>query len=133
MELGMVGFGRTGSNMVRRLLNGGHRVVVCDPIKAAVETMIEQGAVAANSLADLAQRLTMPRAIWLMVPSGEPTEDTVNTLADVLSPGDIIIDGGDSSYKDSIRRAEALSHRGLLFLDVGTSGGIWGLTEKGTV
>jgi len=129
VELGMVGLGRMGSNMVRRLLDGGHRAVVYDPIKDAVETIIEQGAVGANSLADLAQKLTMPRAIWLMVPSGEPTEDTVNTLAAELSPGDIIVDGGNSNYRDSMRRAEALSQRGLLFLDVGTSGGIWGVTE----
>jgi len=129
MELGMIGLGRMGGNMTRRLLGGGHRVVVYDPIMEAVDTLVAQGAVGATSIADLIGKLTRPRAVWLMVPSGEPTENTINTLAAELSPSDVIIDGGNSNYKDSIRRAAALSEKGLIFLDVGTSGGIWGLKE----
>ena len=129
MELGMIGLGRMGSNMARRLLGGGHRLAVYDPIKKAVAAMGEHGAIGATSIADLAGKLTGPRAVWLMVPSGEPTENTISTLATELSAGDIIIDGGNSNYKDSQRRAAALSEKGLIFLDVGTSGGIWGLQE----
>ncbi len=129
MELGMIGLGRMGGNMAQRLLAGGHRVVAYDPIRQAVEAIVRQGATGATSLADLAGKLSSPRAVWLMVPSGEPTESTINTIAAELSPGDIIIDGGNSNYKDSMRRATALSEKGLLFLDAGTSGGIWGLKE----
>ncbi len=129
MKLGMIGLGRMGSNMARRLLGGGHHVVVYDPIKEAVEALVKQGAIGAISIAELVGKLTRLRSVWLMVPSGEPTESTVNTLAAELSPGDIIVDGGNSNYKDSMRRAAALSEKGLVFLDVGTSGGIWGLKE----
>ncbi len=129
MELGMIGLGRMGSNMARCLLGGTHQVVVYDPIKEAVEALVEQGATGATSVANLVQKLTSPRAVWLMVPSGEPTESTINALATELSPGDIIIDGGNSNYKDSMRRAASLSEKGLIFLDVGTSGGIWGPKE----
>ena len=129
MELGMIGLGRMGSNMARRLLGGGHRVVVYDPLKEAREAVVELGAVGATSIADLVKRLSRPRAVWLMVPSGEPTESTINTLAANLSVSDIIIDGGNSNYKDSRRRAATLSEKGIIFLDVGTSGGIWGLKE----
>ena len=129
MELGMIGLGRMGSNMARRLLGGGHRVVVYDPLKEAREAVVELGAIGATSIADLVERLSRPRAVWLMVPSGEPTESTINTLAANLSVSDIIIDGGNSNYKDSRRRAATLSEKGIIFLDVGTSGGIWGLKE----
>lgn len=129
MELGMIGLGRMGSNMARRLLTGGHRVVAYDPITEAVEAVVEQGAIGATSFTDLAGKLSSPRALWLMVPAGEPTESTINALAPELTKGDIIIDGGNSNYKDSMRRAAALSKKGLLLLDVGTSGGIWGLKE----
>ena len=115
--------------MAQRLLAGGHRVVAYDPIRQAVEAIVRQGATGATSFADLAGKLSTPRAVWLMVPSGEPTENTINSIAAELSPGDIIIDGGNSNYKDSMRRATALSENGLLFLDAGTSGGIWGLKE----
>jgi 6-phosphogluconate dehydrogenase len=118
-----------GGNMTRRLLGGGHRVVVYDSIMEAVDALVERGAIGATSIADLVEKLTRPRAVWLMVPSGEPTESTINTLAAELSPGDVIIDGGNSNYKDSLRRAAALSQKGLILLDVGTSGGIWGLKE----
>ena len=129
MELGMIGLGRMGGNMVRRLLDGGHQVVVYDPAKEAVETLVGQGAIGATSISNLAEKLLKPRAVWLMVPSGEPTESTIKSLAAELSPNDIIIDGGNSNYKDSMRRAANLSEKGIIFLDVGTSGGIWGLKE----
>jgi len=129
MEMGMIGLGKMGSNMVRRLLAGSHRLVVYDPVSQAVEAIVEQGAVEAASIADIAGKLNQPRAVWLMVPSGEPTESTINAIAAELSPGDIVIDGGNSYYKDSMRRAATLAVKGLLFLDAGTSGGIWGLKE----
>ena len=129
MELGMIGLGRMGGNMVQRLLQGGHRVVVHDANAGAVRAVVQQGAVGATSIADLATQLATPRAVWIMVPSGEPTEGVVNALAGGLSPGDAIIDGGNSNYRDSIRRAAALKERSIAFLDAGTSGGIWGLKE----
>ncbi len=129
MEIGMIGLGRMGSNMTRRLLDGGHRVVVYDPIKEAIEALVAQGATGSVSITDLVGRLTPPRAIWLMVPSGEPTESTIDTVAAELSQGDVVIDGGNSNYKDSVRRASALLEKGINFLDAGTSGGIWGLKE----
>lgn len=130
MELGMIGLGRMGSNMAQRLLHGGHRIVVYDLSVEAVKGVAAQGAVAASSLADLTRKLEKPRAIWVMVPSGEVTEKTITAVADLLESGDAIIDGGNSYYKDSIRRAGALAAKGLFLLDAGTSGGVWGL-EKG--
>jgi len=129
MELGMIGMGRMGSNMARRLLKGGHNITAWDPAKEAVAAIAAEGAAQAASIADLAGRLQSPRVIWLMVPSGEPTETTINEAAGLLSKGDLIIDGGNSNYKDSMRRAKVLSQYGIGFLDVGTSGGIWGLKE----
>ncbi len=125
----MIGLGRMGGNMVQRLLGGGHRVVAYDPRAEAVEAVARQGADGASSISDLAGRLSEPRAAWVMVPAGEPTKSTINDLAEEFSPGDVIIDGGNSNYKDSVLRAAALGERGLLFLDAGTSGGIWGLKE----
>ena len=125
----MIGLGRMGGNMVQRLLGGGHRVVAYDPRAEAVEAVARQGADGASSISDLAGRLSEPRAAWVMVPAGEPTESTINDLAEEFSPGDVIIDGGNSNYKDSVLRAAALGERGLLFLDAGTSGGIWGLKD----
>lgn len=129
MELGMIGLGRMGGNMVRRLLAGGHHMVVYDPVAEVVQAVVKQGGVGASSIDDLVTKLSGPRAVWLMVPSGEPTENAINTVASYLSPGDIIIDGGNSNYKDSMRRATALAEKKIIFLDVGTSGGIWGLQE----
>jgi 6-phosphogluconate dehydrogenase len=129
MEIGMIGLGRMGSNMTRRLLAGGHRVIAYDPVKESIATVVEQGAVGVSSIAELAEKLTRPRAVWIMVPPGEATESTINALAEEFSAGDTIIDGGNSNYKDSMRRAAALSQKEILFLDAGTSGGIWGLTE----
>ena len=125
----MIGLGRMGGNMTQRLLGGGHRVVAFDPNPEAVQTQAREGAVPADSLAGLVGQLTGPRAVWMMVPAGDPTEATLDELANLLSPGDVVIDGGNSNYKDSARRAAALEKRGLHFLDAGTSGGIWGLKE----
>ena len=130
MELGMIGLGRMGGNMARRILRAGHRVVVYDPQAEAVQALVGEGAVGASSVANLIEQLSeRPRAVWVMVPDGDPTESTINTVAKSLSPGDAVIDGGNSNYKDSMRRAATLAENGLFFLDAGTSGGIWGLAE----
>jgi 6-phosphogluconate dehydrogenase len=129
MQIGMVGLGKMGANMTKRLLQGGHNVVVSDLNTQAVAAAAKEGAKGANDLADLASKLTAPRAVWVMVPSGTPTENTVKGLMEVLSAGDSVIDGGNSNYKDSMRRGEMLKDKGMHFIDVGTSGGIWGLTE----
>ncbi len=129
MELGMIGMGRMGSNMARRLMDGGHKMVVYDPVEEAMSVVVEHGAVGTDSTAELISRLTVPRAIWLMVPSGESVETIIDKLTAELSPGDTIIDGGNSNYRDSMRRAADLFGKGLHFLDVGTSGGVWGLKE----
>jgi 6-phosphogluconate dehydrogenase len=107
MEIGMIGLGRMGGNMLQRLHGGGHRIVAFDPRAEAVEAVVQQGAVGAGSLEELVGKLSVPRAVWVMVPDGKPTEDTVNALADLMSKGDTIIDGGNSNYKDSARRAAA--------------------------
>lgn len=129
MELGMIGLGKMGANMSTRLLQGGHQVVVYDRNPPKVEALMQKGAGGAASLQELANILQPPRAIWSMVPAGDPTETTLQILADHLSPGDILIDGGNSNYKDTIRHAKELAERGLHFVDVGTSGGVWGLSE----
>ncbi len=128
MELGFVGLGRMGRNMVVRLLRDRHRIVATDRDPAPVREVEAQGAVAAFSLPDLAARLSdRPRAVWVMVPSGDVTEQVIRDVAGVLSSGDTIIDGGNSWYKDSVRRAQWLAERKIDFVDAGTSGGIWGL------
>ena len=129
MELGLIGLGKMGGNMAKRLLLGGHTIVAFDRSADAVSAAVGEGAVAAASLNDLVKTLTTPRAVWVMVPSGVPTDQTILDLAAVMQPGDTIIDGGNSNYKDSMRRAAMLKERHLNFVDVGTSGGIWGLTE----
>jgi 6-phosphogluconate dehydrogenase len=129
MEIGMIGLGRMGGNMVRRLLRGGHRVVVFNRTVEPIRAAEADGAIGAASLDDLVDRLSAPRAIWLMLPAGGPTEDTVSYLADRLAVGDILIDGGNSNYKDTQRRAMMLADKGIYYVDVGTSGGIWGITE----
>ena len=129
MQLGIVGLGRMGGNMAQRLLRGGHDLVVYDPNPEAVKAQASGGAAGAASLGELSAKLDTPRAVWSMVPSGEATEATIAALADVLEAGDIIVDGGNANYKDSIRRAETLAERGISFLDAGTSGGVWGLAE----
>ena len=129
MQLGMIGLGRMGANMTTRLLRGGHDLVVYDRSPEAVQTATDGGARGTTSVADLVGELAAPRAVWVMVPSGPPTEETIESLADMLSQGDTVIDGGNSNYKDSVRHGEALTRRGLHFVDVGTSGGVWGLKE----
>ncbi len=129
MELGMIGLGRMGANMSERLVRGGHRVVGFDPNSGAVKKAQERGIVPADSLKSLAGQLRTPRIIWLMVPSGAPVDLTIEELLGLLAPGDTIIDGGNSNYKDSVRRAKKVAEHRLQFVDVGTSGGIWGLKE----
>lgn len=130
MQIGLVGLGRMGANMARRLIRGGHQVVVYNRGQEAVERMVAEGAVGATSLADLISRLEQPRHIWVMVPAGGVTEQMVGELGTILESGDTIIDGGNSFFKDDVRRAEELRPRGIHYVDVGTSGGVWGL-ERG--
>jgi 6-phosphogluconate dehydrogenase len=129
MKIAMVGLGKMGANMTQRLLNGGHRVVVSDLSEEAVAAAEAEGAIGAASLADLAGRLERPRAVWVMVPAGKPTDGVISSLSELLDEGDIIIDGGNSNYRDTMRRAETLNAKGIHFVDVGTSGGVWGLAE----
>ncbi|MCU0512477.1 MAG: decarboxylating 6-phosphogluconate dehydrogenase [Anaerolineae bacterium] len=127
MQVGMVGLGKMGANMTKRLLDGGHQVVVADLSAAAVQAAVAEGATGATGVADLIQQLAAPRVVWLMIPAGDPTERMIEQCAGLLSAGDILIDGGNSLYKNAVRHAAALKPLGLHFVDVGTSGGIWGL------
>ena len=129
MQLGMVGLGRMGANMTSRLLLGNHAVVVYDQDPVTTAVSAAEGATGVASLAALVSLLATPRAIWVMVPSGAATEGTIASLSAVLSPGDTIVDGGNSNYKDTIRRGELLAARGITLVDAGTSGGVWGLAE----
>ncbi len=129
MQLGMIGLGRMGANMAERLMRGGHQVVAYDRDPAATKRVGGKGASGADSLAAVAGQLQAPRAVWIMVPSGDPVDQTIEALKPHLSSGDVILDGGNSNYKDSMRRASALKEQGLDFVDVGTSGGVWGLAE----
>src|SRR5579862_5503239 len=130
MRLGMVGLGKMGANMARRLMRGGHEVVVTDLSADAVKGMASEGAVASSSLEDFCSKLGSPRIAWLMVPAGGPTESTVQALAKSMKSGDVLIDGGNSYFKDDIRRSKMLRDQGIHYVDVGTSGGVWGL-ERG--
>jgi 6-phosphogluconate dehydrogenase len=131
MDIAMIGLGKMGANMTTRLLGKGHRVVACDVKEEAVRSAEAAGAIGARTLDEVVEKLAAPRAVWVMVPAGKPTDDTIAALALAarLSPGDIVIDGGNSNYKDTMRRATALKEKGLYFVDVGTSGGVWGLSE----
>ena len=129
MELGMVGLGRMGANMARRLLRGGHQVVGFDPKPEAREGIARDGARTADSLQALVAALPAPRAVWVMVPAGRITDDTIDALSSLLAQGDTIIDGGNSNYRDTLRRAGALQAKGVGFVDAGTSGGVWGLEQ----
>ncbi|MBI5837924.1 MAG: decarboxylating 6-phosphogluconate dehydrogenase [Candidatus Eisenbacteria bacterium] len=130
MKVGMVGLGRMGANMVTRLLRGGHSVVAFDRKAASREAAQAHGAVPAETIPRLVELLERPRSVWIMVPSGAPVDEVLGTLHGLLSPGDTVIDGGNSNYRDSMRRAGEAAAKGLRFMDAGTSGGIWGL-EKG--
>jgi 6-phosphogluconate dehydrogenase len=130
MKIGMIGLGRMGGNMAKRLLRGGHGIVAFDFNPAAAQALAADGAEPAASLAALAKALPKPRVVWVMVPAGAPTEDTVMALAAELEAGDIVIDGGNSYFKDDVRRAGLLKAKGINYLDAGTSGGVWGL-ERG--
>ena len=127
MQIGFVGLGRMGGNMVTRLLRAGHTVVAFDRAESARAAAAAGGAGSADSLGALVQALTPPRAVWVMVPAGAATESTIDELAGLLAPGDVIIDGGNTKWTDDVRRAEHLRPRGIAYVDAGTSGGIWGL------
>ncbi len=130
MQLGMIGLGRMGANMVRRLMRGGHECVVFDRSADAVKQMVGEGAKGTDSLQALVKSLSAPRAVWIMVPAGGPTESTVTALAELLEPGDTIVDGGNSMFKDDVRRGQMLAPKKISYVDAGTSGGVFGL-ERG--
>jgi len=129
MDLGLVGLGKMGGNMARRWMRGGHRVVGYTRSASTLDAFVREGLIGASSLEDLVARLKPPRAVWLMLPAGGPTEETVARLGALLGQDDVLVDGGNTYYKDDMRRAAALSPRGIHYLDQGTSGGIWGLQE----
>lgn len=129
MDLAMVGLGRMGLNMANRMIRGGHRVVAYDLDAKAVQTAAQSGAEGIQVIEDIRKVLAPPRVVWIMVPAGKPTEETLNRLSQILSPGDIIVDGGNSNYKDTVHRASRLKTQGLVLIDAGTSGGIRGLQE----
>ena len=130
MQIGVVGLGRMGANISRRLMKAGHSTVVWDASAGAVEAVGKDGATTASSLQDVVGKLTgSPKAVWVMLPHGKITEDTIDALSSLMTPGDIVIDGGNTYYKDDIRRGKALAAKGIRYLDVGTSGGVWGLAR----
>lgn len=129
MELAMIGLGKMGLNMTTRLIGGGHRVVGYDRTAVNVEEAKKVGADGATSLKEAVGKLKSPRVVWTMIPAGKPTDDTIQELSELLSKGDVVIDGGNSNYKDSIRHAASLEAKGIEFIDSGTSGGVWGLKE----
>ncbi|HEV3140764.1 MAG TPA: NAD(P)-binding domain-containing protein, partial [Vicinamibacterales bacterium] len=126
MQLGFVGLGKMGLNMVTRLARGGHSIVTFDRSADAITKSVDAGAKGASSLEELVAGLTAPRAVWVMVPAGDPTESTITALAGLLSAGDTIIDGGNTNFHDDVRRAKTLAEQKLHYIDAGTSGGIWG-------
>src|SRR5690242_6987595 len=130
MQLGMIGLGRMGANIVRRLMRNGHHCVAYDVNAKAVQELAGEGAKGAGSIEELVKALDKPRAVWVMLPAGRITEETVTHLSTLLDANDIIIDGGNSFYKDDIRRAKTLRDKRIRYVDVGTSGGVWGL-ERG--
>jgi 6-phosphogluconate dehydrogenase len=130
MKIGIIGMGRMGANIARRLMLASHETVVWDRAQAAIDDVVKDGAIAATSLEDMKSKLDSPAVYWVMLPAGDPTEQTIATLTEGCAKGDIIIDGGNTFYKDDIRRAKALAEKGIRYIDVGTSGGVWGL-ERG--
>jgi 6-phosphogluconate dehydrogenase len=129
MQIGMIGLGKMGANMVRRLMRGGHECVVFDLNHENVKILADEGATGVSSMEELVKKLHKPRNVWIMVPAGNPTEQTVLNLANMMESDDVIIDGGNSYYKDDIRRSEELRKKKLHYIDVGTSGGVWGMEE----
>lgn len=129
MRLAMIGLGKMGGNMSERLMKGGHEVVVFDRSAESIAKYVSEGATAASSAREVTSKLTSPRVIWIMVPAGKPVDDTINTVMPGLESGDVIIDGGNSNYRETIRRAKMLGQEGIEFVDSGTSGGIWGLAN----
>ncbi len=127
MQIAIIGLGKMGGNMVKRLLGGGHTVVAYDRDAATVERLVKDGAKGASSLADVVKQLSAPRAVWVMVPAGGPTESTIDELSNLLSANDIVIDGGNTNFHDDVRRSAKLAEKKIRFLDAGTSGGVWGL------
>jgi 6-phosphogluconate dehydrogenase len=127
MQLGMIGLGRMGGNIVRRLMNNGHSCVVYDAQPASVNQLASEGAIPSQDLKQFMDQLTSPKAVWVMLPAGPITESTIATLGEMMSAGDIIIDGGNSNFQDDVRRAKTLAEKGIRYIDVGTSGGVWGL------
>jgi len=127
MQIGMIGLGKMGGNMTVRLLRGGHQVVANARSEESIRSAESQGAMGAYSIEELVAKLIPPRVVWVMVPAGSPTESIIQSLSELLSPGDIAIDGGNSNYKDTIQRGKMLSEKSIHFVDVGTSGGVWGL------
>jgi 6-phosphogluconate dehydrogenase len=130
MQIGIVGLGRMGGNIARRLMRGGHTCVVYDHNADATDALVKEGATGAKNLGEVVSKLSAPRVVWLMLPAGKITEDTLNDLRTIISADDVIIDGGNSFYKDDIRRAAQFREQGVHYVDVGTSGGVWGL-ERG--
>ncbi|SBV32339.1 putative 6-phosphogluconate dehydrogenase YqeC [uncultured Sphingopyxis sp.] len=130
MKIGIIGLGRMGSNIARRLIRHGHDAVVYNRTSQAIDDLVREGAIGATGLADMRAKLDKPATFWVMLPAGQPTEDMIAALADIVQEGDIVIDGGNSRYKDDARRAEAFAEKGVRYLDVGVSGGVWGL-ERG--
>ncbi|MDX1579233.1 MAG: NAD(P)-binding domain-containing protein, partial [Gemmatimonadota bacterium] len=129
MKLAMIGLGKMGANMTKRLVRGGHEVVAYDLRPEAVEAAVEAGAEGASSIEDVVSRLAPPRSLWLMVPAGDPVDETIAAVEPLLDASDLIVDGGNSRYTDTLRRAETLAAKDLQYVDAGTSGGVWGLEE----
>ncbi len=129
MELGMIGLGRMGASMAERLVKGGHKVIGFAPHKASVDRAVKKGITGAYSIDELLQKLSRPKVVWIMVPAGKPVDEVINELTPRLEEGSILIDGGNSNYKDTLRRASALQGKGIEYVDAGTSGGVWGITE----
>jgi 6-phosphogluconate dehydrogenase len=127
MQLGMIGLGRMGGNIVRRLMKNGHTAVVYDKDAKAVSGLASEGAIGGSSLEDFVKKLDKPRAVWVMLPAGKITETTIDALTRLLEPGDTVIDGGNTFWQDDVRRGKALKEKGLYYIDVGTSGGVWGI------
>ena len=130
MKIGIIGLGRMGGNIARRLMRAGHEAVVFDREQKAIDALVADGAIAASGIEDMKGKLDSPAIFWSMLPAGDITEQTVTAIAEVCGDGDIVIDGGNSFYKDDVRRAKALAEKGIRYIDVGTSGGVWGL-ERG--